>query len=380
MPNVLVNDDSLKAIGDAIREKNGETTTYKPAEMAAAITAISGGGSSGYVPTDADLKLTGDCSNLFNSGKLKWIIDNYGNRITTEKISSTKGMFVQYIGDNIPFIINSNYELNCQRMFYLAGIKGTLPKIVMTKTTDYVSDIGSMFYGYIYDNIPDDYFNSMASVKIYKYVSMSGVFQGAKYITKIPSSWLTFTSKYPKTDAYSNPYNVAFKNCYSLKKLNNLHTFSSFVIKDNFFRETFNGTYSLNSVTFAPLPEGTEYRQWKSQVISLNSYVGYGIASNMTDIFDSNKRVENDTTYAALKNTDDWWSSDINYSRYNHDSAVETINSLPNTKPYLDANGGTNTIIFQGNAGAKTDGGAINTLTDAEIAVATAKGWTVSFT
>ena len=380
MPNVLVNDDSLKAIGNAIREKNGETTTYKPAEMAAAITAISGGGSSGYVPTDADLKLTGDCSNLFNSGKLKWIIDNYGNRITTEKISSTKGMFIQYIGDNVPFIINSDYELNCQRMFYLAGIKGTLPKIVMTKTTDYVSDIGSMFYGYIYDNIPDDYFNSMASVKIYKYVSMSGVFQGAKYITKIPSSWLTFTSKYPKTDSYYNPYNAAFKNCYSLKKLNNLHTFSSFAINENFFSETFNETYSLDSVTFAPLPEGTEYRQWKSQVISLNNYVGYGIGYNMIGIFDSNKRVENDTTYAALKNTDDWWSSDINYSRYNHDSAVETINSLPNTKPYLDANGGTNTIIFEGNAGAKTDGGAINTLTDAEIAVATAKGWTVSFT
>ena len=380
MPNVLVNDDSLKAIGNAIREKNGETTTYKPAEMAAAITAISGGGSSGYVPTDADLKLTGNCANLFASGKFKWIIDNYGNRITTEKISSTKGMFIQYIGDNVPFIINSNYELDCRNMFYLAGIEGTLPKIVMIKTTDYITSISGMFYGYRYDNIPDDYFNSMASVKIYNYVSMSGVFQGAKYITKIPSSWLTFTSKYPKTDLYDNPYNVAFKNCYSLKKLNNLHTFSSFVIKNNFFRETFDGTYSLNSVTFAPLPEGTEYRQWKSQVISLNKYVGYGIGSNTAGVLDSNKRVENDTTYAALKNTDDWWSSDINYSRYNHNSAVETINSLPNTKPYLDANGGTNTIIFEGNAGAKTDGGAINTLTDAEIAVATAKGWTVSFT
>ncbi len=380
MPNVLVNDDSLKAIGNAIREKNGETTTYKPAEMAAAITAISGGGSSGYVPTDADLKLTGNCADLFANGKFKWIIDNYGNRITTEKISSTNSMFSQYIGGNVPFVINSDYELNCQNMFYLASIKGTLPKIVMTKATDYVSKISGMFYGYIYDNIPDDYFNSMASAKIYKYLSMSGVFQQAKYLTKIPSSWLTFAAKYPKTDSYDNPYNVAFKDCYSLKKLNNLHTFSSFAIDNNFFKATFNGTYSLDSVTFAPLPEGTQYRQWKSQVINLNNYVGYGIGYNMTDIFDRSKRVENDTTYAALKNTDDWWSSDINYSRYNHDSAVETINSLPNTKPYLDANGGTNTIVFQGNAGAKTDGGAINTLTDAEIAVATAKGWTVSFT
>ena len=186
MPNVLVNDDSLKAIGNAIREKNGETTKYKPAEMAAAITAISGGGSSGYVPTDADLKLTGNCADLFAHGKFKWIIDNYGNRITTEKISSTRGMFSGYIGDNVPFIINSNYELNCQNMFYMAGIKGTLPKIVITKTTDYITSISGMFYGYIYDNIPDDYFNSMASTQIYRYVSMSGVFQQAKYITKIP--------------------------------------------------------------------------------------------------------------------------------------------------------------------------------------------------
>lgn len=37
MANVLVNENSLTAIGNAIRSKNGETTTYKPAEMAPAI-------------------------------------------------------------------------------------------------------------------------------------------------------------------------------------------------------------------------------------------------------------------------------------------------------------------------------------------------------
>ena len=40
--------------------------------------------------------------------------------------------------------------------------------------------------------------------------------------------------------------------------------------------------------------------------------------------------------------------------------------------------GGTNTIKFKGDSGSATDGGAINTLTEEEIAVATAKGWTVS--
>jgi hypothetical protein len=66
------------------------------------------------------------------------------------------------------------------------------------------------------------------------------------------------------------------------------------------------------------------------------------------------------------------------YSRYNHDSAVRTINSLPDASAYLATTSGTNTIKFRGEAGSSTDGGAINTLTAEEIAVATAKGWTVS--
>lgn len=44
MANVLVQDSSLTAVGNAIRAKNGSTTQYKPAEMAAAIQALGGGG------------------------------------------------------------------------------------------------------------------------------------------------------------------------------------------------------------------------------------------------------------------------------------------------------------------------------------------------
>lgn len=45
MANVLVQDTSLTAIGDAIRAKNGSEDTYKPAEMAEAILALSGSSS-----------------------------------------------------------------------------------------------------------------------------------------------------------------------------------------------------------------------------------------------------------------------------------------------------------------------------------------------
>ena len=66
------------------------------------------------------------------------------------------------------------------------------------------------------------------------------------------------------------------------------------------------------------------------------------------------------------------------FSRYNHDSAVNTINSLPDTSAYLATAGGTNTIKFRNYQGALTDGGGINDLTPAEIQVATDKGWTVT--
>lgn len=44
MSNVIVNDENLTNIANAIREKNGETTTYLPSEMASAIQNISSGG------------------------------------------------------------------------------------------------------------------------------------------------------------------------------------------------------------------------------------------------------------------------------------------------------------------------------------------------
>ena len=92
--------------------------------------------------------------------------------------------------------------------------------------------------------------------------------------------------------------------------------------------------------------------------------------------------IYNEETYNLLKDDPDAIflgnssssNRDYGYSRYNHDSAVETINSLPDTSAY-----GTNTIKFRGDAGGKTDGGAINTMTEEEISVATAKGWTVTF-
>ena len=120
-------------------------------------------------------------------------------------------------------------------------------------------------------------------------------------------------------------------------------------------------------------------------ILNLSSYVGWQSAGVREYEYSSgitrDKKVSDNESYQRLKDDPDWFTSDKNYSRYNHDSAVNTINSLPDTSAYLAEDGSriTNTIKFNGEAGSLTDGGAINTLTDSEIAIAASKGWTVAF-
>lgn len=149
--------------------------------------------------------------------------------------------------------------------------------------------------------------------------------------------------------------------------------------------------FRVKSIVFLPADDGsTPIAKLKSQVLDLTNSIGYcgnpdydplKLCTQYNSGITKDKLVSSDESYQRLKNDPDWFSGYDKtgaYSRYNHDSAVETINSLPDTSAYLATEGGTNTIKFIGAAGAKTDGGAINTLTAEEIAVATEKGWTVT--
>lgn len=159
-------------------------------------------------------------------------------------------------------------------------------------------------------------------------------------------------------------------------------------IASNMFRDTFTNCCRMKSAVFDTNDDSTvKTANWKSQTIdfagaNVSRAVGVtfsdGYILNYNSGITADKCVRTDEDYQALKNDEDWFTYDISYSRYNHDSAVETINSLPDTSAYLATAGGTNTIKFRGVAGSLTDGGAINTLTAEEIAVATAKGWTVT--
>ena len=133
----------------------------------------------------------------------------------------------------------------------------------------------------------------------------------------------------------------------------------------------------MRKFVFAPPPVGNEAVLWTHQTINLAD-TNCGYSSSAVQM--TGNIISDDETYNLYKNDPDAWADKLEYSFYNHDAALETIRSLPYTQ-FFDTPQSQlqNVIRFYGKSGEKTDGGAINTLTTAEIAIATNKNWTVSF-
>ena len=168
--------------------------------------------------------------------------------------------------------------------------------------------------------------------------------------------------------------------CYALNKIIDLPVTTA-TLTSNQFLGTVTNCFRLKDFTFAVNENGTpKTANWKNQTIDLTIYVGWTYDTSLLTQYNADVygRVTNELNYETYKNTEKWYTSDIAYSRYNRTSAINTINSLPDTSAYLAENGGTNTIKFKSDAGRLTDGGRIDYLGEAQIAAAAAKGWTVA--
>ena len=131
----------------------------------------------------------------------------------------------------------------------------------------------------------------------------------------------------------------------------------------------------MRKFVFAPPPTGNESVLWNNQTINLAHWLsGYDPSAS------GPKVIYDDATYNLYKNDPDARAQTLEYSFYNHDAALETIRSLPYAQMVdIPDSELQNVIKFYGESGSATDGGAINTLTTAEIAIATNKNWTVSY-
>lgn len=336
-------------------------------------------------PTAQELTFSGDCSNLFSKGHFDWFIRKYGNQITTTNINNCTYMFDSSRVTVIPFILNGNsyFEASCSNMFSNCNLLSEIPEIKNLKITS-LSNIFSNCHKI--REIPLSFALNNDWSAINKNTS-SGVsaymFSNCYSLRTIPPELFKYIIN-NKQNYYQSLY-IGFKSCCSLDEITNLPCYVEAEWNNNAFSDTMNSFYRVNKIEFSLNEDGTpKVSKWKNQTIDLTQNVGVVVITDYITSYNSgitvDKEVKDDATYQALKDDPDWFSRDIGYSRYNHDSAVNTINSLPDTSAYLAEKGGTNTIKFTGTAGSKTDGGAINTLTEAEIAVAAAKGWTVSLT
>lgn len=397
MAKVFIEESTLTSIGDAIRSKTGKTALIPTLDMPTEIRSISGGGGGELEISPEDLILTDNQSYRFYTGKWQWFLDKYGEYMSTNNLT-----YCEYMFNASKELVEVPFELNCRPNYALLNYsfgqcsKLTTPPKVNVSGELYdgnTFNISNMFSNCTYLRNADNAFNPEALESLLSnfvatssssFPKMNNIFSGCVSLRTVPSwfSKLKVSSSsmvYP-TNSYGLYYSV-FSGCNTLDEVIdmpvlNYNTYQT----SNMFSSSFSQCGRLKNLTFK-LDNGTPYTvKWKSQTIDLSSYIGY--MSNISNLANSGltsaKRVTDDETYQALKDDPDWYTSSSFYSRYNHDSAVATINSLPDASAYLASAGGTNTIKFKGAAGELTDGGAINTLTEEEIAVATAKGWTVT--
>lgn len=385
MPNVLVQDTSLRGIADAIREKNKSSLTYKPADMAAAINSLpTGGGSLGPLKGD-------EGKSFFSNTKISnpvlkdycrkaWLNDSLiDQELGLKDMSSMFAMpsiREEPFFEEIPITIYYHRgSFNASHIFDSARFTKA-PLFRPARSTD-ASDTA------------DD-----------KRRFFNGAFYGCKYLETIPEDWLDWDEfkNWLAADESHKVYFIQFcYDCYGLKSVSkNFLDLLDLVPIDN-LTHIFEYCYSLNKIENMGYKSSgnsgpghlVDYCMSLSKfTFKNNGRTGWGNsfldfthcgwasypASSYEDCgFTEETLVTDAATYQALKNTN-YWTTDVKYSRYNHTSMVETINSLPEIiQTYMK-----NTIGFKATQGDSTDEGGASNLTEEEIAVASAKGWTVS--
>ena len=336
--------------------------------------------------------LTGNQMYGGSSDVFKVFIETFPDKVSTRDIATINYMFSNSKITTIPFDINmqdlSSKTTNhgdCSSVFRACPNLTALPKINYLKPQ---SLSYFLYQAYMITEIPEGWTDNwdFSTLNTYAYANISNLIVACYSLRKVPKGFLKNFTTGGSTSSYNKVYQALVNLCYSLDEIEGIPVDPA-TITSNMMTSMCTGCGRIKRIVFETEDGTPKTAKWKGQTINLlNNGVGYlSSANNKSYVLNYNsgitadKEVEDDATYQALKNDPDWFTANKAYSRYNHDSAVETINSLPDTSAYLASAGGTNTIKFDATAGSLTDGGAINTLTEEEIAVAVNKGWTVSY-
>lgn len=272
------------------------------------------------------------------------------------------------------------------------------PKFVFTNATSQCNFI-YQFYQTFYDSavvkISSDTFPQDAAMNHNANTSM--MFYSADRLREVPQDFLGYATY----NATGTPFQSAravttamYGSCKVLKEIKGapFYPCSGSVGNKDYYGDFATNCYTLHNLTFYKPNGSVGTMNAYNQTIDLST-VGYWTMGAYDDPNASinvylepedqtNKIIISaSTNNATTANVEDLNSFGINlaYATYNRKSAVATINSLPDTSAAISSSGGTNTIKFKSGAGsAYGNDYDMSQLSAAEIAVATAKGWTVT--
>ena len=421
MSKVFINESSLTSIGNAIREKTGNSELLSvPDGMVAAIESITTGGGSAVLPEELKV-ITGNVQYLFSRDYFTPYIKIYGNQITTKDLVNPQMFYGNRTIEEVPFDLNiaSGYTNDifgdCIKLKKIKDIN-----IADATKTD--NSLNECFYncqslkeiGIIRNPMISNLYETFSNCFRLNYITIEGAvaentgidnlyscFRNCYGLRELDSSFL----KLLRANGNYSEYNSTFYNCHSMDRIVGLGvpiSSSSKTYTQNMYAYTFYQCNRLDELTFETNNDGTPKELYaNNQEIDLSKGVGYSIgrttcniagdimegkpvpdfydyiqpSASPTDIW--NYQITADKHTEEYYNHKDSWTEDLLYSRYNHRSMVNTINTLPDTSTFLASNGGSNMIIFKANQGDSSPWGGTSNLTEEEIAVATAKGWTL---
>ena len=429
MSKVFINESSLTSIGNAIRGKTGSSELLSvPDGMVAAIESITTGGGSAVLPEELKV-ISGNVQYLFSRDYATHYINAFGKQITTKDLVDAQMFYGNRTIEEVPFDLNiasGNTNSIFENCYNLKKIKN----INIANAANTNLQLGNLFYncnnlkeiGVIRNPIIYNLYQTFWRCYRLNHITIEGAvvlvagvnemyaaFYDCRGLRELDSSFLKLLRINNSSSDYRSGYSYTFYDCFSMDRIVGLGvpiSSSSKTHTANMYNSTFVNCYRLDELTFETNDDGTPKELYaNNQVIDLSQDVGYcpnsawyvcdtvgdikegqsvpafydyiQPSASPTDIW--NYQITSDKNTENYYNHKDSWTEDLLYSRYNHRSMVNTINSLPDTSTFISSNGGTNTIKFKSNQGDSSPWGGASNLTEEEIAVATAKGWTVSF-
>lgn len=357
--------------------------TFTPAEMAEKIEEAAS--ATNTIPESA-LTITGDCQYKFAQGGWDWFLNQMGDKITTKDISNAANMFSfskvsEILFDiNLTVITNTYTRHSLQRMFSYADKLQAIPMIYNAMP----SDLNNIFQNCkslttFPEGFAEDwnwsYFDGSTSA--YN-GSMANMFDNCMKLRKIPK--IFFLHGNPYWTYNYNITNTGFSFCYSLEELEDVfipYKGSLSGSYSNAFTNTVRECWRLKKFTLMIQEDGTPYTvNWKDQVIDLTTA---GFCSN-TNTMTRNTDFTNDTKIDTVEkwhgyidgSYPDGWAASVEYSTFGATAVKELIATLPTAS-------GTNTVKLKQAAASAIPGEEMTSLTEEDIAVAAAKGWTITF-